>query len=67
MVPATFVAILIGSFAPRVKDVKENGLDTEAKPVGPFNQFAETINGRAAMIGFASMLIIEGLKGSAVF
>jgi hypothetical protein len=28
-----------------------------------FNRFAEKLNGRAAMIGFASLLIIEYLTG----
>lgn len=32
--------------------------------LGPFTPQAEMINGRAAMIGFASMLIIEAVKGS---
>ncbi len=34
---------------------------------GPFSPKAELINGRAAMIGFAAMLAIEAVKGSALF
>lgn len=32
--------------------------------LGPFTPQAELINGRAAMIGFAAMLIIEAVRGS---
>ncbi|PNH07704.1 Carotene biosynthesis-related protein CBR, chloroplastic [Tetrabaena socialis] len=35
--------------------------------LGPFTPQAEMINGRAAMIGFASLLIIEAVKGSPLF
>ncbi len=33
------------------------------EPKFGFNSYAEVINGRAAMIGFIAMLIIEGLTG----
>jgi hypothetical protein len=35
-----------------------------SQPKGGFNRFAELLNGRAAMIGFASLLIIELFTGS---
>jgi hypothetical protein len=34
---------------------------------GPFTPGAEMLNGRAAMLGFASLLIYEAVKGSALF
>lgn len=34
---------------------------------GPFTPQAEMINGRAAMIGFAALLVIEAVRGSALF
>lgn len=34
---------------------------------GPFTPSAEMLNGRAAMIGFASLLIVEGVRGAALF
>lgn len=34
---------------------------------GPFTPEIEKWNGRYAMVGMAAMLIIEGLKGSALF
>eukprot|EP00897_Mesotaenium_endlicherianum_P003679 jgi/Mesen1/3339/ME000191S02477 len=63
---ATIIFVFIASFAPRVKDQKEDGLDMEAEPVGPFNQFAEVINGRSAMIGFVALLVTEAIKGSSL-
>ncbi len=41
------------------------GAKTEA--FGPFSPKAEMINGRAAMLGLAAMLVIEGVKGTALF
>jgi Chlorophyll A-B binding protein len=35
-----------------------------SQPKAGFNRFAELLNGRAAMIGFASLLIIEFFTGS---
>lgn len=34
---------------------------------GPLNPEAEMVNGRAAMIGFASLLVVESLTGRALF
>lgn len=35
--------------------------------VGPFTPEAEVLNGRAAMIGFAALLVIESITGKAFF
>jgi hypothetical protein len=35
--------------------------------VGPFSPAAELVNGRAAMLGFASLLAVEALRGGALF
>ena len=35
--------------------------------LGPFRPEAEMLNGRAAMIGFASLLVLEGIRGVPLF
>ncbi len=35
-----------------------------SQPKAGFNRFAELLNGRAAMVGFASLLILEFFTGS---
>lgn len=37
------------------------------KGVGPFSKRAEMLNGRAAMIGVAALLAVEGVKHTALF
>jgi hypothetical protein len=37
-----------------------------SEPKFGFNEYAERLNGRAAMIGFASVLVIEYLTGQAL-
>ncbi|KAI7836767.1 hypothetical protein COHA_009405 [Chlorella ohadii] len=39
----------------------------ERKPFGPFTPAAEMLNGRAAMIGFAALLAVEAVRGTALF
>ncbi|PRW50936.1 Carotene biosynthesis-related CBR [Chlorella sorokiniana] len=39
----------------------------ERKPFGPFTPAAEMLNGRAAMIGFAALLVVEAVRGTALF
>lgn len=40
---------------------------TKREAFGPFRPEAELLNGRAAMIGFAALLVVEGVRGSALF
>ncbi|KAF5827210.1 chloroplast carotene biosynthesis related protein [Dunaliella salina] len=40
---------------------------TRPETIGPFNPQAEMTNGRAAMIGFAAMLILENIRGVPLF
>ncbi|KAL4444194.1 hypothetical protein ABPG75_011931 [Micractinium tetrahymenae] len=40
---------------------------TKREAFGPFTPAAEMLNGRAAMIGFASLLVAEAVRGSALF
>lgn len=40
---------------------------TKREAFGPFTPSAEMLNGRAAMIGFASLLAAEAIRGSALF
>ncbi|PSC70183.1 Carotene biosynthesis-related CBR [Micractinium conductrix] len=43
-------------------------LATSAKRTfGPFTPAAEMLNGRAAMLGFAALLVAEAVRGSALF
>jgi hypothetical protein len=58
---AAFVIFMAASLVPLV----QNGAREQS--LGPFTPNAELINGRAAMLGFASLLIIEAVKGSPLF
>lgn len=40
---------------------------TKREAFGPFTPAAEMLNGRAAMIGFAALLAVEAVRGSALF
>ena len=61
LITLTFVLIIAGSLAPLI-----NTGNTEER-AGPFTPDAELINGRAACLGFAALLAIEAVKGSALF
>jgi len=65
LVVATALIFAAATFAPLISNV-----DVVA-PAGfvrdTFTQKAETANGRAAMVGFGSLLLIEAVKGSALF
>lgn len=55
-----FLIIMAGSLVPLFKS-------KTSEMVGPFTPSAEMMNGRAAMLGFASLLVIEAVKGTALF
>ena len=57
---AVVVATTFATFAPMVYS---NG-KAEERSVGPFTPRAELANGRAAMMGFLALLVVEGLKGN---
>ena len=47
--------------------LKGEAAKAEYKAWGPYTASAEMINGRAAMLGLAALLIIEGVKQTALF
>eukprot|EP00955_Chlamydomonas_euryale_P055080 356030-Chlamydomonas_euryale.AAC.1 len=57
---ATFALIIAGSLVPFLQGNKNK------ETVGPWSPSAELLNGRAAMIGFASLLILEAINGRAL-
>jgi len=67
MIPATVVLVMLSSFAPVLRGKKDNGLSEPTEAVGPFTPSAETINGRAAMIGLVALVSIEVASGTALF
>jgi len=56
-VVATAAVFIVASLIPLFKDAGE------AKAIGPFNPEAELTNARAAMIGFAALVILEATRG----
>ncbi|EFJ51716.1 hypothetical protein VOLCADRAFT_103348 [Volvox carteri f. nagariensis] len=56
-VSLAFVLFIAGSLVTAFQPKRDDRL-------GPFTPQAELINGRAAMIGFAALLVIEAVKGS---
>merc|ERR1711924_424363 len=65
-----FAAVTAASFAPlaRGKSVRETFLKNgKPEEFGSFNADAEMLNGRAAMMGFLTLLILEGLSGQSFF
>ena len=56
----TAVVFTAASVIPMMNGVKKESF-------GPFTPLAEITNGRAAMLGFASLLIVEALRGQALF
>jgi hypothetical protein len=59
-VTLTFVVFIAASLIPLINSVKREAF-------GPFTPAAELLNGRAAMIGFASLLAVEAVRGTALF
>jgi hypothetical protein len=60
LISLTFALIAAASFPPLLAGRTNEKL-------GPFTPEAEKLNGRAAMIGFAALLVIESFKHSALF
>lgn len=60
LIVLTVVLFTVGTLVPVVEGAV-------AKAVGPLTVNAELINGRAAMLGFASLLVVERVTGSALF
>jgi hypothetical protein len=58
-VAAAFALIIAASFPPLLAGKTDS--------LGPFTAKAELLNGRAAMIGFAALLLIEGFKHGPLF
>eukprot|EP00955_Chlamydomonas_euryale_P112013 366104-Chlamydomonas_euryale.AAC.13 len=54
---ATFALIIAGSLVPFLQGNKNK------EAFGPLSPSAELLNGRAAMIGFAAMLVLEAVNG----
>jgi hypothetical protein len=67
LIPLTVVVIVLSSYAPGANEMEEDGLTRPSKPFGPFNSWAERLNGRYAMIGFMSLILIETYTGTAFF
>lgn len=55
-----FIVFAAASLIPMLRNKK-------VESAGPFTPKAELWNGRAAMIGFATILVVEGIKGAAFF
>jgi hypothetical protein len=60
-VALTFILFSVASLIPMLNN------STKREAFGPFTPEAETLNGRLAMMGFFSLLVIEGVRGSALF
>lgn len=64
------LAVTLASFAPAVRQLPWDtvfGQDKKPAEFGPFNTYAELINGRAAMIGLGAIIFLEGAGGTAFF
>jgi hypothetical protein len=59
LINLTFLILISASLVPLFAGRKDK--------LGPFTPAAEMINGRAAMLGFAALLVYEGVSGSALF
>ena len=56
----TFITFTVASLIPLLSSTKREAFAF-------FTPEAEMLNGRAAMLGLASLLVIEGIRGSALF
>jgi hypothetical protein len=55
IISLTFILFMAGSLVPILANKKE--------ALGPFTPAAEMLNGRAAMLGFASLIVAEAVNG----
>ena len=55
------------SLAPTLKKSSPNGLDETPEAFGPFKPEAELTNGRGAMVGLVSLLVVEHFTKGALF
>ncbi len=67
LVPLVVVAALGASLAPTLKKSSPNGLDETPEAFGPFKPEAELTNGRGAMVGLVSLLVVEHFTKGALF
>mmetsp|Transcript_48139 Transcript_48139/g.92011 ORF Transcript_48139/g.92011 Transcript_48139/m.92011 type:complete len:244 (+) Transcript_48139:86-817(+) len=67
LLPLTVIVVIVSSIMPKIRGKEDNGLNVPTSAYGPFTPNAETINGRAAMMGLVSLLAVEGMTGSALF
>jgi len=58
LITCAFAVFIAGSLVPMLA-----GGGAAAESLGPFTPAAEKTNGRAAMIGFASLLVVEAVRG----
>merc|ERR1719261_1568310 len=67
LVPLVVLAALGASLAPTLKKSSPNGLDETPEAFGPFKPEAELTNGRGAMVGLVSLLVVEHFTKGALF
>ena len=59
LVPLVVLVVLAASLAPQLRNAKENGLEEVPEDFFVFKADSEMANGRAAMVGLASLFIVE--------
>jgi hypothetical protein len=60
LIALTFILFSAGSLVPMLRG-------STGQKLGPFTPQAEMLNGRAAMMGFASLLAFEAVRGAPLF
>lgn len=67
LVPLVVLVALGASLAPTLKKSSPNGLNETPEAFGPFKPEAELTNGRGAMVGLSSLLLVENFTNGALF